>query len=427
MIKKSFIGLKTPCLEYEPMGNQIPGVRKVPLSGKATLLLDCPVELMASFTLKEGDPVQTGQKLAPAKDHPSYVISPAAGTVTSIRQQTGDYGKTYAEITIDVKSEDEPDDTFEKECTGPSFELAKEFLAWIPGAPPLESFNDPEKPIKTIVIYGGDNDLLISTHQYIVNTDLEGIKRGIEALKKITGVKDVIMAVPGETMQGYGHIGADVKSVDLNYPAAFPQMIMHRNLGRELPAGKTSEDLGICFLTVESVVSLGKAFYTRRIPLDKLLTVVDKKGSRYLVSAKIGTPLGHILQALDITLEDKDRIILGGPMTGSTIFSDEYPVMPDTGAIMIQAARDISYVSDYPCINCGECIRVCPAKIQVSMLVRFLEAGQYEDAQDLYDLLSCIECGLCAFVCTARIPIFQYIRLGKFELDRIKSAEAVDE
>jgi len=58
------------------------------------------------------------------------------------------------------------------------------------------------------------------------------------------------------------------------------------------------------------------------------------------------------------------------------------------------------------------------------MLVRLLEAGHYEEAATSYDLHSCIECGLCSFVCVARIPIFQYIRLAKYELDRIKLAEA---
>jgi len=61
------------------------------------------------------------------------------------------------------------------------------------------------------------------------------------------------------------------------------------------------------------------------------------------------------------------------------------------------------------------------------MLVRFLEAGQYQDAADLYDLRSCVECGLCAFVCPSKIPVFQYIKLAKYELDRLESAEAANE
>jgi len=91
---------------------------------------------------------------------------------------------------------------------------------------------------------------------------------------------------------------------------------------------------------------------------------------------------------------------------------------------MVQNNEDLPDVSEEYCINCGECVRACPAKIQVNLLVRFLEAGEYEEATDNYDLLSCIECGLCSFVCPGKIPVFQYIRFGKYELERILAEEA---
>jgi Na+-translocating ferredoxin:NAD+ oxidoreductase subunit C len=114
-------------------------------------------------------------------------------------------------------------------------------------------------------------------------------------------------------------------------------------------------------------------------------------------------------------------------MTGTAVYSEDQPILADTDAIMVQDSSQIILTSDYPCINCGECVRICPSKMAVNLLIRFLEAGQYQEGADLYDLYSCVECGLCSFVCVSRIPILQYIKLAKFELARAVPAEEENE
>jgi electron transport complex protein RnfC len=133
--------------------------------------------------------------------------------------------------------------------------------------------------------------------------------------------------------------------------------------------------------------------------------------------------VADVLKLGNVTVNNSDRVILGGPMRGKAVYSLKMPIEPDTDAILVQAADDLPEIADNSCINCGECVRACPARIQVNMLARFLENAHYEEAAARYDLLSCVECGLCSFVCTAKIPIFQYITLGKHELARL-GAEA---
>jgi electron transport complex protein RnfC len=272
------------------------------------------------------------------------------------------------------------------------------------------------------VVNGVDSDLLVTKNQFVVTTEAEALKQGIETLRKVSGIQKILLLVPDYLKEEAEKTGAEVRAIDPLYPDTLPRMVMKNLFGKTVPVGKKCEDLGIGFVSAEAVVALQKAFSEGQVPLNKLLTVIKKDGSTVQAKARIGTPVKDILKALQIETSRGDRVVLGGAMAGLALFSEEEPVESDTDAILVQDKAQIVSGSDSHCVNCGECVRVCPAKMPVNMLIRYLENGRFEEAQE-YDLLSCIECGLCTYACIVRIPIFQYVMLGKQEIARIKSAE----
>jgi len=424
MIRRPFFGLTKPKLKYPVIEKPEQGaVKELPLPKKATLMIHQADVSSDDLMIKVGDTVRTGQRLRLTEENHGYVISTVTGTVSGISEYRGYLGKTCPTVMIDAVEDDQWDDEFKKKGVEPVSENALEFQGCLPGAPDFAALFNIQPPLDTIVINGVDKDLLVTTSQVAVQTEMAGLAAGVEALKKMAPEKRIVFIVPPNLRSQGEKTGAEVKVIDPTYPNTLPKMIMEKVLGKVAPAGKACEAVGVGFINAEAVVALGKAFSKGEISVSKILTVINKEGDRINVKARIGTPLSDILEALHIETNPGDRLVLGGPMFGQTVYTEDIPVSSDTDAIMVQDKGQIVWSSDTQCFNCGDCVRACPADIPVNMLVRLLENGLYDEAVKDYDLLSCIECGLCSYVCSGRIPVFQFIMLGKYEFDQISSAE----
>jgi Na+-translocating ferredoxin:NAD+ oxidoreductase subunit C len=424
MMKKILMGLDGVTLQYEEPEGVFPEPETIVPPQNATLLMAPGGGVLEKRALAPGDSVRAGRRLILYTGDERCAVSPISGTVASISTVPDDLGRDWTQVSITGSSDPDPGAEIEDLAGEPSLEGARRCLSNVPGAPCLDCFsNDPgSRSVDVIVINGVSSDLMLLTAPFLLFSAIDAIRKGVEVLKKITGVGRVVLTIPSNFSGSLDATGAEVKKVPPVYPQGNPALIMKNVLGMEVPAGGSPPDMGAAFFSVEAVISLGKAFETGRPPQEKLLTLVDKRGAKRLVYARIGTPVGHVIQSCGVEIDENDLIIMGGPMTGSAVYSENFPVRPDTDGLMILKKDDVHHYSDYPCVNCGECVRVCPADVPVNMLVRFLEAGRYEEAAESWDLMSCVDCGLCAFVCVARMPVFQYIRLAKYEISKINAA-----
>jgi electron transport complex protein RnfC len=415
-MRRPFFSLVRPKLKYLAVEDSVGELTEVGLPARVTLLAgDCD---MGSTNLKVGTTVKTGEKLVFSDG--GYIISTVTGTISAIGEYTGYLSRGYLSISIDVSGQDQWDEGTLGALKEPGFDVARDYLGSIPGKADFSTLLSSRPPVNTLVVTGVDQDLLILTHQRMVLS--EGLSEGIEYLKKVTRCGRVILVV------GPGYSSADISGVEVLsaggvYPGSLPAMIARDVLGDGYVPGRSFQEMGIGFLGAEAVLSLGGLFDGGEFPVDKVVTVIGADGGVHLVRARIGTWVKDILAAVGIETSFGDRVVLGGPMTGQAIYTEDMPIMADTDGILVQDQSQVVLSEDVQCVNCGECVRICPVGVPVNMLVRVLGRSLYDEAAAQYDLHSCIECGLCNYVCVARIPVFHHIMLGKQEFFRLKNLE----
>lgn len=419
MSKKAFFNLGVkPKLKYPVLTqDEAKDIREIPLPEKAVFLYPG-----GDLALKTGDHLRTGQKLGNDIQTGEIFISPVTGTVAETSPYKGTYGRSLTAVSVNVSATEEMDEEFDRICKEGNLERLIPYLGSLPGKPGLGEILKSEAPIHTLVISAFDRDILVSTSQILLHSRPDEVRGGIEHLRKIMKLDRIIVVVPPELASSAEKTGAEVKVITPVYPNAHPLFLTRKIRGKR----KDFDDAGVAFLGVEGVIGLNTILGKGGFPLKKVFTAIGKDLRPVHVQARIGTPVRNVLEALGIRTEHGDRLISGGPMSGESIYWEETPVMADTDGLFVQGKDQIQPWSDTHCINCGECVRACPSRVPVNMLIRFLENGLYQEAADLYDLMHCIECGLCGYVCPARIPLGQYIMLGKYECERKKAAEVAN-
>ncbi len=416
MIKRSFFALSKPRLTYDLLDTSLQSAEPIAVPGSLTLLLPEEIDSAKKALIGPGHAVKKGQKLKLYDDSTAYVLSPVAGTIKGFDSYSDDFGNTATYIMIKPDPSAKGDEQWAQTNLEKNLEFAVGYLGQIPGALPFSTLANPDYNIRTIVVTGADTDILCDTCQFVCTAYADQMVAGARILKEMTRADRICITVPENLSVQVDLDGFNVLKTSDTYPSSLPTMVMKNHLGKVLSPGTLPENEGVCFIRPEALVSLARIYETGHPVFDKVITLIDKGGKKYRVKATIGTPISKILSCFNVQINERDRVIIGGPMRGLATYTVHHPVVPDMDTIMVQDRDVIAELSDNACVNCGECIRICPANVPVNLLVRYLEATLYEEAADRFDLESCIECGLCSYVCRARIPLYQYIRLGKHEL-----------
>lgn len=251
-----------------------------------------------------------------------------------------------------------------------------------------------------LIINGLNPDPGIRWAEALLENHKATLEKGLALLKVLSPAENIILAAHDA---GISLAGASTRAVAPVYPNSVERLLAAAVTGSE-------QAKGVNVIGLHELYRLGCAAETGQPVTQTVMTVQDKN---YLV--KVGTTVQALLDHAGISVGEGDRVVLGGPLRGRSLSRLDIGIGKDDTALFVVPAGTYPPVSDTACINCGECILRCPARIRPNLLGRYSEFRMYDKCKDEY-IDSCVECGLCSYWCVARRPVLQLIQLAKHQI-----------
>ena len=388
----------------------------------------------------KGDTVKVGQLIG---DTDAFVSAPihssVSGTVKSIETQRNAAGGYDQVIVIETDGKQEVCEDIEI----PKADNLQEFVAAVRksglvglgGASfPTHIKYNPKNidEVDTLIVNGAECEPFITSDHRLMLEDTQDIIDGIKLVMKHLNLSKGYIGVEGNKPDAIEKLKAtiaeqgladsvEVVTLQTTYPQGAERVMIYEITGKTMDAGVLPADLGVILSNITSIAFVGQYFRTGMPLIEKRMTIdgsaIAEPGN---VIAPLGTRIHDIVEFMGGYKAEPRKILMGGPMMGRAIFSDEMPIIKNNNAILAFDGPQSLVPEETNCINCGRCHKACPFNLLPTALT---EAMENKDAARLEQLkvMQCMECGSCAYVCPARRPLGFNNKLGKAILKEAQS------
>ena len=279
-----------------------------------------------------------------------------------------------------------------------------------------------DKPINMILVNGIECEPYITADHRIM---LEYPYRIMEAIKYtmqafnckhakicIKSKYEDIKAVYKQVLKEYEGSGIELCCVGNFYPQGWEVAMIKSATGIQLKPGELPSNRGIINFNVSTMVGLYKAI-KYNMPVIKRDITITGDGINYPKNfrVRVGTSIKDLIPMCGGYKDpEKEKVfILGGPMMGASIPSDDCIITKTVTSIIVLNKTDYK---EEPCVRCGSCVLSCPVHLEPVQIMNAVKTLDKERIKKL-NPLRCIECGLCTYSCTSKIQVTDYIRKAK--------------
>ncbi len=440
-------GIKLP--GFKNLSNQAP-IRQLALPHKLIIPLRQHIGETAKPVVKVGEQVLKGQLIATSQ---AFISAPvhasSSGTVIEIGKYPVAHQSGLSETCIVIQTDG--NDTWHPDCQRDPADNAvlangiatfttdnlrsiikHAGIVGLGGAVfPSAAKLKPTRPIDTLIINGVECEPYITCDDTLMRHYAEQVIEGVLILRRLIDPVEAIIAVEDNKPEaiaalesvierfrasGRGQVNAlRVLAVPTRFPAGGEKQLIKVLTNREVPQHGLPYEVGVVCLNVGTTRAIYNAIFKSEPLVSRIVTVTGETVSQpgnYEVL--IGTPVADLLKQAGVTVNDNTQLIMGGPMMGQTLPSEQVPIVKAANCILVkEKSKQLS--PSMPCIRCGSCAAACPMQLLPQQLYWHARGNHFEKLEH-YHLADCIECGCCSVVCPSHIPLVQYFRFAKSEL-----------
>ena len=382
--------------------------------------------------VKKGDTVKVGQKIGDTDAFLSVPVhASVSGKVTGIETMRNANGgmDTYVCIESDGLQEPFEDIAPPEIADQPAFIKAvrESGLVGLGGAsfPSWVKLNPKNLvDIDTLIINGAECEPFITSDHRTMLENTQDVIDGAKAMVKWLIAEHCYIAIESNKQNAIDLFNKVIVEQNLQdtfhvfplpsrYPKGAERVLIYEVTGKQCDAGVLPASLGIIVSNVTSAAFLGQYLRTGMPLVSKRVTVDgDAIAEPKNVQAPIGTSILDIVEFCGGYKEEPSKILMGGPMMGRSVYSDEMTLIKANNAILAFTEKGAAIPEATECIKCGRCHTACPFNL---LPTGFAAAYKAKDVQRLKDLqvMQCMECGSCAYICPAHRPLAFYNKLAK--------------
>ena len=278
--------------------------------------------------------------------------------------------------------------------------------------------------VDTLIVNGAECEPFITSDHRLMLENADYIVKGIMAIMKYLDLKKAHIGVEEnkpdaieklrKAIADTGHQDViEVNVLRARYPQGAERVMVYEVTGKTLDAGMLPAQVGVILSNVTTIAFIGQYLETGRPLTSKRLTVdgnAVKEPKNIIVP--IGARIADVIEACGGYKAEPEKILMGGPMMGRAIFSDELPVIKNNNAILAFDGAQTLIPEETGCIKCGMCHRACPFNLlPVSIATAYKLKNT--DKLDSLRVMQCMECGSCSYVCPARRPLSFINKMAK--------------